>query len=53
MRFKVNKDDAFILKDGSVYNPQTDGFRLIDQASLVEDKNGEYFRQWRDSYNFV
>ena len=48
MRFKVDKDDAFILKDGSVYNPKTEGFRLIEKENLVEDKNGEYFRQWRD-----
>jgi Cu(I)/Ag(I) efflux system membrane protein CusA/SilA len=49
MRFKVNKDNAFLLQDGSVYNPKTDGFRLIDQANLVEDRNGEYFRQWRNN----
>ncbi len=48
MRFKVNRDEAFILKDGSVYNPKEDGFRLIPQEDLIVDKNGEYFRQWRD-----
>ncbi|RZT95982.1 Cu(I)/Ag(I) efflux system membrane protein CusA/SilA [Ancylomarina subtilis] len=48
MRFKVNRDEAFILKDGSVYNPKEDGFRLIPQEDLIIDKNGEYFRQWRD-----
>ncbi|RKD86531.1 efflux RND transporter permease subunit [Mangrovibacterium diazotrophicum] len=51
MRFKVNKDDAYVLKDGSVYNPKEDGFRLIDKDELVEDKNGEYFRQWRENIN--
>ncbi|HUX57198.1 MAG TPA: efflux RND transporter permease subunit [Bacteroidales bacterium] len=48
-RFKVDKNDAFILKDGTVYNPKTDGLRLIEQTNLTSDKNGEYFRQWRGS----
>ncbi len=48
MRFKVDKDEAFILTDGSTYNPKEEGFRLIKKENLVEDKNGEYFRQWRD-----
>ena len=48
LRFKVNKDDAFILKDSTTYNPVTDGFRKIEQTNLIPDKNGEYFRQWRD-----
>ncbi|HUX95808.1 MAG TPA: efflux RND transporter permease subunit [Bacteroidales bacterium] len=47
MRFKVDKNNAFILKDGTLYNPETDGFRLIEQTKLTEDKKGEYFRQWR------
>jgi len=48
MRFKVNREDAFVLKDGSVYNPRKEGFRLIAEENLIRDKNGEYFRQWRD-----
>ena len=48
MRFKVNKDDAFVLKDGTTYNPK-DGYRLIKRSQLIEDDNGEYFRQWRNS----
>ncbi len=47
MRFKVNRDGAYELTDGSVYNPKEEGFRLIDKSLLTEDKNGEYFRQWR------
>ena len=46
MRFKTDKE-GFVLKDGSHYNPK-DCFQLIDQENLVEDKHGEYFRQWRD-----
>jgi len=48
MRFKVDKYDAFILADGSTYNPKKEGHRVIERENLIEDKNGEYFRQWRD-----
>jgi Cu(I)/Ag(I) efflux system membrane protein CusA/SilA len=48
MRFKVDKDNAFVLNDGSLYNPATDAYRVIEKENLVTDKNGEYFRQWRD-----
>ncbi|MBL4561356.1 MAG: efflux RND transporter permease subunit [Labilibaculum sp.] len=51
MRFKVNKEDAFELQDGSFYNPKEDDFRLISKENLIKDKNGEYFRQWRDEIN--
>lgn len=46
MRFKVNKEGAFLLKDGTVYQP-ADGFRLIPADSLIPDSKGDYFRQWR------
>ena len=45
-RFKVNGKGEFLLINGSTYNPE-DGFRLIPADSLVIDKNGDYFRQWR------
>ena len=48
MRFKVDKQGAFELKDGSTYNPGEEDFRIIEKEKLVEDKKGEYFRQWRD-----
>lgn len=51
MRFKVNKDDAFVLQDGTTYNPKEEDFRLISKENLIKDKNGEYFRQWRDEVN--
>ncbi len=48
LRFKVNKDNAFILADSSIYNPKEDGFRLIEREDLIVDKKrGKYFRQWR------
>ena len=48
VRFRVDRDGAFVLKDGSLYNPGKDGFREIEQENLIPDKHGEYFRQWRD-----
>jgi copper/silver efflux system protein len=47
-RFKVDDNNAFILNDNTSYNPVTDDFRTIPEDELVADKNGEYFRQWRD-----
>jgi len=49
MRFKTDKNDAYILKDSSTYNPDKEDFRVIAKERLIEDKNGEYFRQWRDN----
>lgn len=48
MRFKTNSKGEFLLKGGSVYNPH-EGFRLISSDSLIVDKRGEYFRQWRSN----
>jgi Cu(I)/Ag(I) efflux system membrane protein CusA/SilA len=45
-RFKVNRKGEFLLTNGSTYNP-ADGFRIIPADSLIADKNGDYFRQWR------
>jgi Cu(I)/Ag(I) efflux system membrane protein CusA/SilA len=49
MRFKVDKEGAFILKNGSRFNPGKDGFRVVKKEDLIADKEGEYFRQWRDN----
>lgn len=48
MRFKTNNSNEFILKDSSTYNPKEDDFRVIAKNKLIKDKEGEYFRQWRD-----
>ena len=45
-RFKVNRHGEFILTNNTTYNPE-DGFRLISEDSLVHDRRGKYFRQWR------
>ncbi|TSA31703.1 MAG: efflux RND transporter permease subunit [Porphyromonadaceae bacterium] len=47
MKFKVDKDDNFVLKDGTKYNWQKEEFRLIPRENLIPDERGEYFRQWR------
>lgn len=45
-RFKVNSRGEYLLKDGGTYNP-ADGFRLIPKDSLIPDRKGDYFHQWR------
>lgn len=48
MRFRVDKEGAFELKNGSRYNPEEGDFRSINKEELIIDKKGKYFRQWRD-----
>ena len=45
-RFKVNRKGEYLLRNGGTYNP-ADGFRLIPADSLIPDRKGDYFRQWR------
>ena len=47
MAFKVDKEGSFVLKDGSTYNPERDGFRKIKADELIQDENGDNLRQWR------
>ncbi len=47
MTFRVDRNGSFILRDNSIYNPGNESFRVIPRDSLLEDKKGEYFRQWR------
>jgi copper/silver efflux system protein len=47
-RFKINDDNAFVLKDGSTYKYGEDEFKSIATKDLIEDEDGEYFRQWRE-----
>jgi Cu(I)/Ag(I) efflux system membrane protein CusA/SilA len=47
VRFKTDRNGNFVLKDNSVYNPGKDSFRVIPADSLIPDKHGDYFRQWR------
>lgn len=48
MRFEINDDNAFIIKDGTTYKYGEDEFRSIDTKDLIEDEDGGYFRQWRE-----
>ena len=45
-RFKVNRKGEYLLRNGGTYNP-ADGFRLSPADSLIPDRKGDYFRQWR------
>ena len=47
MQFKVDKNGSYLLKGGAKYNREKEGFMIIPADSLIPDKNGEYFRQWR------
>ncbi len=46
-RFKVDKEGAFLLKNGKTFNAGKDTFRAIPADSLIVSAKGEYFRQWR------
>ena len=48
MRFKTNDDGAYVLADGTTFDPKKDKFRAFDKKELVVDPDGKYFRQWRD-----
>lgn len=45
-RFKVDRKGEFILIDQTTYNPE-EGFRVVPADSLIPDRRGSYFRQWR------
>jgi Cu(I)/Ag(I) efflux system membrane protein CusA/SilA len=47
MQFKVDRNGNYILKNNKEFNPVKEAFRIIPSDSLIPDKNGEYFRQWR------
>ncbi len=47
MRFKVDHQQNFILKNNQIFNPALDGVEKIDTALFIEDPQGEYLRQWR------
>jgi len=45
-RFKTDSKGRFVLRSGKTYDP-AEGFRKIPKDSLVPDRHGDYFRQWR------
>ncbi|WP_417355331.1 efflux RND transporter permease subunit [Flavobacterium sp.] len=50
-RYKVNNDGLFELKDGRfIANPnntENGTFNAIESSQLIEDDNGEFYRNWR------
>ncbi|MCF6222433.1 MAG: efflux RND transporter permease subunit [Flavobacteriaceae bacterium] len=48
VRFEVDDNQAFVLKDDSTYKYGEDEFRKISEEELTQDEDGEYFRQWRE-----
>ncbi|WP_347372594.1 efflux RND transporter permease subunit [Aequorivita sp. Q41] len=54
-RYKVNADGFFELKDGTaIANPNnTENVPLsaVEWSQLIEDNDGEYFRNWRPEIN--
>ena len=50
-RYKVNDDGFFELKDGRlISNPNNSEnviFTLVKRSQLIEDDDGEYYRNWR------
>ena len=48
LRFKVNSEGKFELKNGQTFDPGAGLLGKFDTGLLVKDPNGKYFRQWRD-----
>ena len=46
-RFKVDKEDKFVLKSGIALSNEEALFKSIKEADLVPDSDGEFFRNWR------
>ncbi len=47
IRFKVNKQNEFILKNDETFQPTDENLAGFDRSLLIQDKKGKYFRQWR------
>ncbi|WP_319480604.1 efflux RND transporter permease subunit [uncultured Draconibacterium sp.] len=48
VRFKVDKDDRFVLTNGDKLNNEEALQLGITRHDLIPDEKGEYFRNWRD-----
>ncbi len=48
VRFRVNDDGVFVLKNGGTYKFAEDKFKNYKTTQLIKDEDGEYFRQWRE-----
>jgi len=48
VRYKVDKEDRFILASGDTLSNKEALRRGVSQEKLIPDKHGKYFRNWRD-----
>ena len=48
LKFAVDEDGNFKLKNGGLVAPLGERLDKIDPKDLILDDDGEYFRQWRD-----
>ncbi|PIV49247.1 MAG: cation transporter, partial [Flavobacteriaceae bacterium CG02_land_8_20_14_3_00_34_13] len=48
LAFKVDKKERFILKSGDTLSNKDAINQKISQENLIEDKKGEYYRNWRE-----
>ncbi len=51
LRFKVDKENRFILKSGEALSNEDAHTKGIATKDLVRDANGQYFRNWRSHIN--
>lgn len=47
LRFKTDRKGNYLLKNGKTYHPLAGPFIKHMPDSLIPDKNGSYYRQWR------
>ncbi len=47
-RFAVDENGNFKLKNDGLFIPDSMSVTELDTDQLIPDKNGEYFRQWRE-----
>ncbi|MDO7171124.1 efflux RND transporter permease subunit [Mariniflexile sp. AS56] len=47
IRFKVDKDENFVLKNGKVVSNNDALNQSIKESDLVPDEDGEFYRNWR------
>jgi len=48
LAFKVDKKERFILKSGDTLSNEDAINQKVSQENLMEDKKGEYYRNWRE-----
>lgn len=47
LRFAVDDNGKYQTKSGKLFDPEIDNLKDIRQEDLIEDEDGQYFRQWR------